>query len=277
MTTLQSATLDLAKKLTDVVESVATGGTTTTLVDSGLIYLRQFLNDDHYKGGTIWFRSGNNDGYSAVVKSYDATTVPGTITFDAITGGGACAADDDYSLCSGVYPRDVLRNAINIALRRMPIKALEDTSLTTVGDQRAYTVPTGKEDIISVEIATTQSAPYDYVDWYDWDVINGELVFGDGAIPGDSGFTIRLTYLNVVSAISDETDSIDGLYHPEWLAWEAAIEASQWRIGLTDGKDAHAVGVHNQAVGLARGYEEEFKKRIPEIQRQVKLPRFYGV
>ena len=86
MTTLFDATLALAKILTTVPEGTATGGGTTTLVDSS-----RTEPVDHFNDGTIWFKSGNNIGLSTKVTDYAAN---GTFTHATL---GANVATDTYA------------------------------------------------------------------------------------------------------------------------------------------------------------------------------------
>jgi len=83
MTTLASATLELARLVTDVITGVATGGSGTTLLDTARTEV-----DDYLTNGTIWFLSGNNAGKSALISDWDLATK----TFTFVTPGAACAA-----------------------------------------------------------------------------------------------------------------------------------------------------------------------------------------
>ena len=62
MTTLADATLAVARLCSEVVDGVATGGSATTLIDTLVTHPNDFWNQ-----GTIWLRSGNNIGKSAVI------------------------------------------------------------------------------------------------------------------------------------------------------------------------------------------------------------------
>lgn len=86
MTTLFTATLELSKILQNTVESVATGGSTTTLEDSA-----RGEYADYFDGGTIWFISGNNASKSAVIADWITTK------FTFATQAGACAAGNKYA------------------------------------------------------------------------------------------------------------------------------------------------------------------------------------
>jgi len=92
VTTLFDATLALAKILTTVPEGTATGGGTTTLVDSS-----RTEPVDHFNDGTIWFKSGNNIGLSTKVTDYAANG-----TFTHATLGADVAA-----IIAAHNPRDV--------------------------------------------------------------------------------------------------------------------------------------------------------------------------
>jgi hypothetical protein len=103
MTTLAAAILSCAKALGDVIGGTATGGSGTTLVDTG-----HSEPADYLTGGTIWFLTGNNAGKSAVITTWD----PATHTFTFLTPGAACAAGNLYAACGPDYPRYLLVQSV---------------------------------------------------------------------------------------------------------------------------------------------------------------------
>jgi len=84
------ATLTFSNGGTDV-EGTATGGSTTTLIDAGLIGVTE---DDQFNGYILLFRTGSANAESVVVTDYDSTT--GTFTFGAVPV--LVAAADTYTL-----------------------------------------------------------------------------------------------------------------------------------------------------------------------------------
>jgi hypothetical protein len=66
-----------------------------------------------------------------------------TIVVNFATQSGACAASDHYAAATRNFPRYVLRQAINATLQSFAQLPLQDTSLSTIAEQEAYTLPAG--------------------------------------------------------------------------------------------------------------------------------------
>lgn len=234
MTTLASATLELARILTDVVESTATADGTSggyTIVDTAIP--RIDLNENHFKGGVSWIQSGTCTGMSRKILSFSG----GTGRYSVQTYGLRISSGVSYAASLPYYPQDVLKRAINTALVNIsPILAL-DTD-TTVADQESYSLGTGVRNVKLIEIATSLVAPYNYVVNSTWEEKNDKIYFDPGTQPTMSGYTINLWYSTYPSTeLSSDTDSISAYYPMEWLKWEAAINALTWRDNLLGGDD----------------------------------------
>lgn len=225
MTTLASAALDLARIVTSVREGVATGGNATTLADTA----RSEPDDYFHNGahhGTIWFLSGNNSGKSAIITNWVQTT--GTFTF--VTPGAACAAADRYAAVAHDWPRDVLWQAVNAALRTIGAELDVDVTAVTVADQEEYTLPTGVTDIRKVEIAQETTAPYDYAVNYHWQQVDGKLRFDTDYAPATAGLKIRITHQPAVTELTSDTGAIGSGIHPDLLKWTAAVHLLRWAL-----------------------------------------------
>jgi hypothetical protein len=131
----------------DVVDGVATGGTATTIVDTGLI--TQPFVENRFKNW-VAFISRSTDGLSPQSK-YEIVTLyvkaTGTITIPTVTD--AVAAGDEYSLCKPDVPLYTLIKLCNDGLNGLFYAAL-DTSLTSSSGETRYTLP----------IATKGQMPY---------------------------------------------------------------------------------------------------------------------
>ena len=141
MTDMFDATLQLATRLGILRTSTATGGSTTTLVDT----VARTEEDDDWNGGTVWIitdaggASAAPEGEWAIVSDFVNSTA--TLTIGAVTA--AVAAGDTYGLASGGYPLDVLKTAINNELIKQEVIRYDTTSLDIVADQSEYTLPVG--------------------------------------------------------------------------------------------------------------------------------------
>lgn len=260
MTTLAEATLELARKLCTVIEGVATGGSTTTLIDT-----TRAEPDTYFTGGVIWFKSGNNAGKSAAVSSYSSTTD----TFTFATQTGACASGNLYAASTWEYPRWLLISAINSALKTITLPQQQDISTVVVGEQEEYTLPTGVQNVDRVEILASSTDPYSGTPHYNWEEIDGTLVFDEGLAPL-SGDLIRLTYSPAHTEISSDTSEISSYIHIDYLTWEAAVYALRWRMSRTKADDPGVLQQLNEAIARAMQAASLYhvgKGRDPHIAR----------
>lgn len=272
MATLYSATLDLAKIVGNVIESVTSGaGTTATLVDSG--FPRTAPPDDSYNNGTLWFISGALAGKTAVVTDWDQAPTP---TFTFATQTAAPGAASRYAFCDKDWPRDVLRNAINSALQT--IGGVLDTytlaAYVTVANQEAYALPTGVYNVKRVEIATTTSAPYYYKKHEHWTEKDGSIYLDTGFEETMAGYGIRLTYVVQPSELDDDADTISSYIHPDLLKWTAASYALSWR--------PYALGDTNALLERRLSYALQMEEimrqrhRLPSTVKDIHLSPWAG-
>lgn len=269
MATLYSATLDLAKILGNVIESVTTGiGTTTTLVDAALP--RTPPPDDAYNYGTLWFISGALAGKTAVVTDWTKTT--GTYTFAAQTA--APGSGIRYAYCDKDWPRDILRQAVNMALQTIGSVTTQYTDATfiTVQNQMAYTLPAGVYNVKRVEVATSLTEPYDYSICHNWTETPTQIIFHEGFQIVRDGYLIRLTYEPAPAELSEDDDVIDNRIHPDLLKWTAAVNAWMWKEPNMGDPNTLA----RQRLSFAIQMAESMKKmhRVPKMMTDPKLSRW---
>lgn len=261
--TVFTAALELSKLLNDTQEGTATGGSTTTLLDTS-----RTEPDDHFNGGTIWFISGNNANKSAVITDWAI----GTGTFTFATQTGACAASNLYACASKDYPRWLLYQSINKALQSIGDILDRDTSLVTVEDQSDYTLPSGVYNVKRVEIALDSDAPYRWQIQRNWREIEGKIVFDPGHEPLADDYTIRLTYMAPHSAIDDDTDTISDYIHKELLVWAAALHAYEWRMGRVERDEPWVKDARDRAQVMTE--QMKMKHPILRLERDPRVGNF---
>ena len=265
MTTLASATLELARLVTDVITGVATGGSGTTLLDTARTEV-----DDYLTNGTIWFLSGNNAGKSALISDWDLATK----TFTFVTPGAACAAGDRYSVIPRDYPRHQLRQAINQAIQEIGPLPARNTTLTTVAEQHEYTLPAGVYNLLRVELQESTSTDAEWIPNYHWEELasEGKLKFDRGFAPCETGISIRLTYQTLQhTELTTDIATIPDYILIERVVWPAAVHALRWRAGQTHSDEPWITGRLNEALTKA----EIVKNSIP-IPRVPKDPHLSG-
>jgi hypothetical protein len=239
MTTLAAALFDAARKCTSVLEGSATGGSTTTLADTSLL-----ARDHWYQYGTIGFLSGNNAGKTAVVSEF----LDGTFTFP--TQAGACAAGNQYWATSAEFPKWKLVGAINEAMQELTPPA-QNTALVVVAHQERYTLPSGVDNLIRVEVAENSAAPYDYVKSDNWYEADGYLYFDTDHEPDVADRIIRLTYIPQWTEIFTDAGVIPDFINRERLAWTAAVIALRWRVNKMGEDEPEKIRQLNEALAMA--------------------------
>lgn len=271
MATLFSATLDLAKILGNVIESVTSGaGTTTTLVDTN--FPRTAPPDDAYNYGTLWFITGDLAGKTAVVTDWTQSSK----TFTFATQTAAPGASKRYAFLDKDYPRDVLRQAVNMALQT--IGGVPDiytlSTFVTVANQEDYTLPAGVYNVKKVEIATSTTTPYYYAPHYHWREIDGVIKFDTNTAPTSAGYLIRLTYVVQPSELDDDADTISDYIHPDLLKWTAAVHALMWKQPAMGEQVAHITQKLQYAVQMERMMRA--RHPLPTIPKSPHLSRWAG-
>lgn len=157
MTTLFTATLQLADHLGVLRFSDATGGTTTTIVDT-----TRDEGDNEFVGGTAWIitdAGGSSDAPEGEFARITAWTSASTFTVTPAFSA-APAAGDRYGFTAHGYPLDVLINAINTQIIKYRIEKWDLTSLDVVTGQTEYTLPSGiyEHNLIGVWESTQDDA-----------------------------------------------------------------------------------------------------------------------
>ncbi len=223
MTTVADITLKVIREVEDVIEGIATGGSTTTLIDSAL----GTLPNDHFNNGRLWILSGTHAGKVFVVT--DFTTSTGTVTFAVVTG--AIAAGVRYAICRNAYPWDQVVSAVQRALERTWVTGI-DSTLEGDGETLSFTLPSGVYDIKRVEFEDATIAHSGYKNSTHWkETTNGKLRFDYGYAPID-GYTIHVHYRKPHDTLIDYTTTISTEINVEWLKWAAAQELLWWGITM---------------------------------------------
>lgn len=220
--TLFDAVLALGSILGGMRTSTATGGSTTTIVDT-----KRPEPDNVYVQGTalvIYDAGGAGaapEGEWGVISAYasDTATIP-TLT-------AAVAAGDRYAIIPPRYPLDMLIDKINLTLTSILVPAYDATSLDTVAGQTEYTLPAAvtRNNLRRVFVQTdTGTSNNLWLEVRDWSVIRkgtgtqDVLVFGEREASRD----IRLDYVTQHSPIYLPTDTINEAVHMDRIIYQAA-------------------------------------------------------
>jgi hypothetical protein len=220
------AQVDLARVLMDVWEGVATGGTTTTVIDTVLNYPDGYFSDN--PRGTLFLDLATDA--VAVITGHSSQT----ITF-APAQAGAVAANDIYYAAPGVFPKHIIEQSVKMGLKRIgkipfakDVAAVVDQQEWDSDDDTVFT-----QDIVGVEFAANAAAPFNFTPHYRWNqyMLSSKktLVFNEGALPTTTN-NMRIFYLDDHEPLTSLDDEISSFVNPDRLTWTAAIHALRWRI-----------------------------------------------
>ena len=225
--TLFDLTYRTARELGIVDESVATGGSTTTIIDT--VNLLQV--DDYWNGGTVWILYDAAGAGAAPEGQYsvitDFATGTDTATFGALTV--AVTASDRYAIAKKTYPLGTLIQCVNKAIQELgPVLPVSTDDILTTDLESQYTVPTTPAlyDLKRVfmqrltESDTFDDQPWvELKNWYVQTSVAGvpATVLFPYDLPGDH--VLKLMYcvpqpeLNVYSAVLSATIPVDHIVY----------------------------------------------------------------
>lgn len=222
------------RKLRNTRISTATGGSTTTIVDSKLIdYLGDSNEDDILNGGTVILIKDTGGAGAApegeIRYISDYTSETGTITFEAMTA--APAASDTYMLVSRDFPLYDMLEVVNDALAYLgQVAPTPDTSLTTVVSQTEYTLPIAMQGAQILDVTYQDSGNDRNIPVDGWKLkpatagSTGILVIPDiGA-----SRTLEVTYLATHPKVSAYSDYISKAVYPDVAVRSFVAHAWEW-------------------------------------------------
>jgi hypothetical protein len=226
--------------------SEATGGSTTTIVDTTLIDdLGDSNEDDALNRGTaIIIRDAGGAGAAPEgefkrISDYDDG---GTITVPSVFTA-AVASGDTYMNVSPDFPLKAMIEIVNIALVSLGRIPKIYSSLTTTANQTEYTAPVYLlgVDLHDIEIQGTTNDANDnrYTPITGWKITP--------ALPGTAGiltipqfsegYILRIGYPGIHPRVDAYADYISSYIHPELATCAVTAHALQWYNSQRSGAD----------------------------------------
>lgn len=140
MTTMFDAVLQLTNRLGVLRVSTATGGSTTTIVDT-----KRTEGVDTLNGGGALIITDAGAASAAPEGEWGRVTdwVLSTHTATISTVTAAVAAGDTYGIWAGKFSLDILISAINNEIVKHKVVRHDRTSLDIISNQSEYTLPAG--------------------------------------------------------------------------------------------------------------------------------------
>ena len=270
MTTMFNAVLELVNMLGTLRVSTATGGDTTSILDT-----KRLEADDTWNGGSAFIITDAGGASAAPEGEWarvsDFANTGGDITISAVTV--AIAAGDTYGVSAGRYPLDVLISAINNEIIKHKIPRYDTTSLDIVAAQWEYDLPTGitGDNLIGVyESTSTDSDDNQWtpLSWSVQEAATGSvhlLVIESRNVT--SGNDIMLEYLSRLSPLYLATDEIDDIVPMARILPAAAAQCELIRMRTYDSGDP-------LDIEMLKFYRDE--ARQARLENKIRLPARRG-
>jgi hypothetical protein len=218
------------------VDVLATGGSTTTIVDT----TSQYTADDSLIGGTALIVRDSAGASAAPEGEFQRISdyVASTTTFTVGTAfSSAVAAGDSILLATPRIRLPQMRQAVNDALANLGTISLVDTSITTADDQTEYALPVGLKikRLLDVQLQGTTADANDNR----YQSVIGHVTHVPAA-PGStglliipqyaSGYILKIIYEGVHPTLFAFSDKVSETIQEE-LAVAAAIDkALTWYV-----------------------------------------------
>lgn len=269
--TLYDLILAVAPLVADYVEGTATGGSTTTVIDT----VDRTEDDDFWNGGTV-FIVQTTDGnapqgeYKRVTDFVNSTNVITAGTFTAAVGAG-----DFYAIINNEYPLNQFVAGINDALRRLgKVPVFDSTSLTIVAAQTEYQLPIAAKIDLRQVFIQTQSDSNDnrWKEIFNWQIVPstagtvGNLILNRQF---DTGDKLGLYYTAPHDIMRDYTDKLNDEVPLERIIYRAAEEVLIRKKRATRKKE-YDFDI-DRMIKIADKMEVEFPIMIPQLPGKLTL------
>ena len=240
---LYSLTLACARELGILRESTATGGSTSTLIDT--VALTQA--DDYWNLGCVWITYDAGGAGAAPQGQYsvitDFTTSNDTMALKT-TLTAAVASGDRYAACrvaeGGVDWLNQMISKINSALLDIgPVPQTDITTITAATDQTEYTMSVAMgRDLREVWVANdTDTNDYQWTKIHNWRVQQHSTAgTADTLIlpyQPSTSYAIKVIYLALHPALAIYTDKLSDHVPMERVVYPAVRELYRWRKAQT--------------------------------------------
>jgi hypothetical protein len=267
MANLFDLTYQLAVSLGVVNEGTATGGSTTTLIDT--VELTQA--DDFWNLGTVWVTydaagagaapQGEYSVISDFTASSDTVALRSTLT-------AAIAAGDRYAIGRPRYPLSLLTSRINEVLRQIPIQKDDITTVTIAAEQTEYSLPADVWDLKEVWVQSSDDTNDTQPERiYDWTVKKSATGTANVLMlrrQFDTDTLLHLKYLTDHQVLRASTDKLDTTIHVNRVVYNAVVGCLLWRKAKIGQLDENENQLLNYFQSLATEMNNRFAVSYPK-------------
>jgi hypothetical protein len=263
-TTLFDITKSVARYMGLTKFGVATGGTTSTLVDTDAL-----LQPGQFNNGTIWFHTGNLAG------KYLRITSAGGDTVTFATQTLAVVAGVKYTICDPVLPLSQIISAINQVLVAYPIQKRDDSHIVVDTTSPMYELSgTGFDirDVLRVEVEEGDAGSELWVTNQMWteDPVNQHLNIYGGLGSTDDGAKLRITYRANHGEVLAYNDAIDPQIDLDFLMYSSVVNIYRQIVQVTKKDDSTAFDLFNEAKML-EAQSKSKRRKAGHLQRDIRL------
>jgi hypothetical protein len=266
--TLFDLTYELARALGVVEEGIATGGSTTTLIDT----IERDEADDFWLGGTAWILydaagagaapQGEYSFISDFVQSTATATLRSTLT-------AAVASGDRYAVARTRYPLSLLIQKINESLTGVVIEKTDISTITTAVEQTEYSLPTDVIDLKEVWVQTNLDDTNDnrWERIYDYHLQKSATGTANKIVfdrQYSSGYLVKLVYLAYHATLRVATDKLDDSIHINKVIYQAAVGCLLQRKAKVGESDPALNDLLNYYQNLAGRMDAEHAVDLPK-------------
>lgn len=226
-------TYRVAREVGIVEEGTATGGSTTTILDTN----NRTEVDDYWNSGTAWIIYDAGGAGAAPQGQYsvisDFAYTGGVVTLRS-TLTAAVVASDRYAVARKRFPLNVIIQKINQALTLIgPTVVTDITSITTAANQTEYSLPNAVLDLREVYIQGDDDDANDnrWLKVYNWSVQVTATGTADLLIlpyQYASGYDLKLVYVGPHAELAIYTDKLAESIPLELVVCLAAKLCLEW-------------------------------------------------
>ena len=278
--TLFDITHRVAKELNITVDGVATGGSTSTLLDSN----DRREADNYWADGSLWLWYDTGalgvapEGEMSVVNA--STSSSGTLTFrDSFTV--APGSGDKYSVARRVRENipwlPILIQKTNQALQDLgPIPQIDVTTVEISSSKNEYSMPIQANlDLRRVWIQGNKDADQnEWTELYNWHIEPGTPGnAGTLVLPlqESSGYDVRLDYMDYHAEMQVAADALSDHVPIERVVYPAALECLEWLRELWNGDTKYDRAIARMEGKVAKAEAYRRLKNVPVRPGKVML------
>ena len=218
-----------------VDEGIATGGSTTTIIDTNALD----QDDDYWNKGTAWIirdsagASAAPEGEYSVISDFATSTDTATLQ-DTLTA--AVASGDRYAVGRKQVPLHIIIQKINQVLIDLGVVPYTDTtSVVMAANQTEYTLPVAaSHDLREVwlQMDNTDADDNLWVEIFNWVVEKSDRGVADTLIlplQYSKDYYLKLVYMAKHPSLYASTDKLSEHVPLERVVFPAVLDCLRWR------------------------------------------------